>query len=331
MTNKIDFVIAWVDGSDEKWQAERDKYSVNKSEKNANRYREWGTLKYWFRGVEKYASWVNKIYFVTWGHLPDWLDINNPKLSIVRHKDYIPQQYLPTFSSHTIELNFHRIKGLSEQFVYFNDDMYIINPVTQSDFFVNGQPCDIAALYPAYVNGQDTMFDHILLNDSEFFVRHFDLKAIMKHDRPKWLNIKYGRNMLKTMCLMPFPEFSEMLLTHQPASFTKSTYEEVWNEEQELLEKTCRNKFRTAEDVNQYIFRYWQIGKGEFCPYNIINRGSYIQVGNDAVDYDTILMSEKRKLLCLNDVGMKVNFITESERMIAAFDKKFPQKSSFEL
>lgn len=135
-TNPIDFVIIWVDGNDKQWQAEKAKYD-GKTVTNANsevRFRDWDNLQYWFRGVEKFAPWVNKIHFVTWGHLPKWLDTTNPKLNIVNHKDYIPSKYLPTFNSHTIELNLHRIEGLAEQFVYFNDDMFITAPTKPDDF-----------------------------------------------------------------------------------------------------------------------------------------------------------------------------------------------------
>ena len=69
-----------------------------------------------------------------------WLNTENPKLTVVNHKDYIPEEYLPTFSSHPIELNLHRIKGLSEQFVYFNDDTFIINAMQPEDFFKKGLP-----------------------------------------------------------------------------------------------------------------------------------------------------------------------------------------------
>ena len=99
-----------------------------------------GTLKYWFRGVENYAPWVKQIHFVTCGHLPEWLNINHPKIHIVNHKDYIPEQYLPTFSSHVIELNMHRIPGLSEHFVNFNDDVFLTQPVKPEDFFQDGKP-----------------------------------------------------------------------------------------------------------------------------------------------------------------------------------------------
>ena len=69
------------------------------------------------------------------GHYPDWLNLDCPKLRFIKHEDYIPKKYLPTFNSHTIELNFNRIKELSERFVYFNDDMFIIDYMEKSDFF----------------------------------------------------------------------------------------------------------------------------------------------------------------------------------------------------
>ena len=86
MNEKIDFVIMWVDGSDPKWLEEKNKYLDKKIDtSNAiNRYRDMGVLKYWFRGVEKFAPWVNKIHFITCGHLPIWLNADNLKLNIVK-------------------------------------------------------------------------------------------------------------------------------------------------------------------------------------------------------------------------------------------------------
>ena len=137
MNSKIDFVLPWVDGNDKAWQEEKNKYSGKKTDSGncPERYRDWEQLKYWFRGVEKYANWVNKIFFVTCGQKPEWLNEKNEKLVLIEHSDYIPKEYLPTFSSHTIELNMNRIPGLSEQFVYFNDDVFIINEVKKNDFF----------------------------------------------------------------------------------------------------------------------------------------------------------------------------------------------------
>ena len=90
----------WVDGNDPEWQKEKNNYDKkDNADGSIVRYRDWDLLQYWFRGVEKFAPWVNKVYFITWGHLPKWLDTSNPKLVIVNHKDYIPEEYLPTFSA----------------------------------------------------------------------------------------------------------------------------------------------------------------------------------------------------------------------------------------
>ncbi len=110
----IDFVLTWVDGNDPEWQKARAEYDTERALGNkASHYRDYGTLKYWFRAVEKFAPWVDKIHFVTCGQKPEWLNEENPKLRLVSHSDYMPADYLPTFSANPIELNFHRIEGLS--------------------------------------------------------------------------------------------------------------------------------------------------------------------------------------------------------------------------
>ena len=90
ISRPIDFVITWVDGDDAEWLEQKNLYyqkemGVFQKDASTSRYRDWGTLKYLFRGIEEYASWVNKVYFVTWGHCPDWLNKSNPKLKIIRH------------------------------------------------------------------------------------------------------------------------------------------------------------------------------------------------------------------------------------------------------
>lgn len=100
--NKIDFVVTWVDGGDPIWQTKKAKYSgaVDTSKNSMNSvkaYREWGTFKYWFRGVEKFAPWVNKIYLVTDQQKPSWLDIDNDKLVLIDHTEIICNDYLPVF------------------------------------------------------------------------------------------------------------------------------------------------------------------------------------------------------------------------------------------
>ena len=106
MNNNVDIVITWVDGSDPNWLAEKKMYT---KKSNNVRYRDWDNLVYIFRGIEQFMPWVHKIYFVTWGHLPKWLNIDNEKLVIVNHQDYIPEKYLPTFNSNVLDLNMFRM------------------------------------------------------------------------------------------------------------------------------------------------------------------------------------------------------------------------------
>ncbi len=121
------------------WQRDYIKYSSQtENEKNSvseARFRDYGFLKFWFRGVEKFAPWVRKIHFVTCGQKPEWLDENHPKINLVHHKDYIPEQFLPNYNSVVIERYLHKIPDLAEHFVYFNDDFYIINHLDKSRFF----------------------------------------------------------------------------------------------------------------------------------------------------------------------------------------------------
>ena len=93
----IDFVITWVDGNDPAWQQEKSRTLkasglIDKTDDRKERYRDWDNLQYWFRGVEQFAPWVRKVHFVTWGHLPEWLNTSAPKLNIVNHEDFIPEE-----------------------------------------------------------------------------------------------------------------------------------------------------------------------------------------------------------------------------------------------
>jgi hypothetical protein len=92
-------------------------------------------LKYSLRSVERFAPWVNKIYIVTDNQVPEWLNVNHPKIRIVDHTEIMPPEALPTFNSIALEARLHHIKGLSEHFLYANDDMFFAAPVEKGFFF----------------------------------------------------------------------------------------------------------------------------------------------------------------------------------------------------
>ena len=109
---KIDFIVTWVDSNDPEWIKSYNYYRPEKPITDSARFRNWDIFRYWFRAVERYAPWVNKVFLVTNGRFPDWINPECKKLVLVKHSDYIPKKYLPTFNSNTIELNFGRIKEL---------------------------------------------------------------------------------------------------------------------------------------------------------------------------------------------------------------------------
>ncbi len=325
--NKIDFIITWVDGSDIKWKEEKNKYSPDSND--SIRFRDWDQLKYWFRGVEKYAPWVNKIYFITCGQKPSWLNEKNEKLVLINHHEYIPLEFLPTFSSHPIELNFHRIKELSDNFVYFNDDMFLINKVGENDFFRNNTPCDDYIEVPLTMIGNNDPFNYILANNMEIINKNFDKRNVYSKNRHKFFSYKYGlKNNLKTLLMLPNNYFSSFQVTHLPASFNKETFIKVWEREGDMMRKTCKNKFRSKDDINQYIFKYWQYCTGNFFPRASSFGKSYI-IANDNEEIIDVIINKKYKVICLND-NDKINFEKAKEEINTAFEKIFPEKSSFE-
>ena len=328
----IDFVIAWVDGGDPNWLAEKKKYDPGMDatvDDIAARYRDWDNLHYWFRAVEKYAPWVHKIYFLTWGHLPSWMDTTNEKLVVVNHKDYIPAEYLPTFNSHTIELNMHRIPGLSEHFVYFNDDMFITRPVSPDYFFKNGLPCDSFILDAVYFAPDSAGAYNG--NDLELINKHFDKNECFKKNKKKIYKWMYGKkNLYRTFSLSFWPWFPGFHYDHLPTSFLKSTLEEIWEKEGDVIDATCRDRIRSKRNVNQWLFKYWQLASGRFEPRDPgLGRAYHLK---DFPNGNLIGALEKHRynMVCINDTAKTTDFEKHKEAVNAAFEKLLPEKSSFE-
>lgn len=332
--DKIDFIITWVDGNDPVWLAEKAKYQ--KSSQNADsrnrRYRDWDTLQYLFRGIEKFAPWVNNVYFVTAGHLPKWLNVNHPKLQIVNHKDFIPAKYLPTFSSRPIELNFHRIPNLSECFVYFNDDMFLTAPTKETDFFKNDLPCDTAVLNALCFGASSEVLYTAAAFDMALINKNFSKKETIKNNFWKWFTFKYGVDWLRTVLLLPWKDFTGLMSYHLPYSCLKSTYEEVWEKEAACLTQSCMHKFREITDVNQWVISYWQIAKGMFSPRSP-RIGRQFQLSDDPQNNANILYaikSQKYKMICMND-GVDNDDTDELKDSVKkAFETILPEKSSYE-
>ncbi len=326
----VDIVIPWVDGSDPAWIREHDRYTANSLQDNSSaRYREWDLFRFWFRSVEENAAWVNRVHLLTWGHLPPWLNRSHPKLHVVRHEDFIPEKYLPTFSSHTIELNMHRVPGLADRFVYFNDDVYLSRPTEKEDFFRNGLPADTAVWGVIKNDDVSNFMPYIMLNMTAVINMHFPKRAVLKKDFAKWLSPRNGRGVLNNLYLLPWGTHTGFRNYHGAVPFLKETFETVWREEGELLDRTCSHKFRGREDVNQYLMRYWQLCEGKFVPHR--PESAYLTIKqNSAAEAEALLNNKKYKVVCLNDDPMGFDFEEEQRALHRVMEARFPRKSQFE-
>lgn len=324
---EIDFVLLWVDGADPAWQA-----AFQSSRKEAGmdcspiRYRDWGTLRYWFRAVEQYAPWVRKIHFVTWGHLPAWLDTTHPKLHIVRHEEFIPREWLPTFNSNVIELNLHRINDLAEHFVLFNDDTFLTRPCRAEDFFRNGEPRDVARLSVV----RPSSVAPIVLNNLELINAHHRRKALNTHLR-KWLAPCYGMgNLLKTMSLLPWSFFPAFYDPHQAQPYRKSDFVRAWALWGEALAATSSHRFRSVEDLSHWLIRYDVLCRGEFVPRSPSEEALVTLTDATAEAIARRIASAAQRLLCINDSSEIVAFEAVCRTLQCGFEQLLPNRSAYE-
>lgn len=139
----IDIVYTWVNGADPEWRSRFAQYFkklpdsklYNDSDAAGNRYHSFDELKYSLRSLERYCDFFRTIFIVTDRQIPGWLNTDHPQIRIIDHSEIIDKRHLPTFNSIAIEANLHRIKDLSESFIYFNDDVILNKKIIPEEFF----------------------------------------------------------------------------------------------------------------------------------------------------------------------------------------------------
>ena len=331
----IDFVVTWVDGNDLEWRKSRDSFFKGYSKENngEERYRDWEFFVYWFRAVEKYAPWVNKVYLVTCGHYPTWINLNHPKLVLVNHEEYMDSRYLPTFNSIPIELNLCKIKNLSEHFVYFNDDVFLTDYVSPDDFFRNGNPYVCSEARPLINTPNNSPFDHQLFSVIGM-MNKYNWKEIIEKNPSKWfchklgVRLKYNWDTYQHGCLLGF------YYTHLAQSFRKSTMLKVWNLFGDYLDECSQHKFRKSRDINHWIFTLHEIVEGSYYPMSRFNLGKfYLYIDTYLKEIKDDILKRRHKMICIND-SQHINpndFNNIKNEVLSVFKKTFPTKSSFEI
>jgi hypothetical protein len=225
-------------------------------------------------------------------------------------------------------MNLFRIKDLSEHFVCFNDDTFLIKETVAEDFFVDGMPCESALFGVISSQNPNDVFPHILVNNSAILNKYFSKKEVMKKNRKKFFSLKYGKDVIRNYALIPFIYISDFRDLHLPASHLKSNFSELFKLEPELMKKSTSSRFRSKEDVNQWLVKDYNMCKGTFYPRNP-KWGMKFELGVDEDAYEYV-KCQKGKAVCLNDSVESLNFEEIRSKLVEAFETILPEKSSYE-
>lgn len=292
----MDVVITYVNGNDPVWKQDYEKYTnVPVMQK---RFRDWGTLKYLLRGIENRMPFVRNVYLVVShpSQVPEWVDRKN--LKIVLHRDIIPEEFLPTFNCNPIEMHLHRIPGLDEEYLYFNDDMFPVGDCKPEDFFRNGRP--VIGYYRHFIAGN--MYKKICRNSDRLARKALGLKPSFFFTRPQHI----CSPMLKSQC------------------------EELYSMVEEQVRRTSASRTRTENDLNQYLFLDYMNYKGMVIREKISNKHFSVSVASPE-SLEAFLRKPDRNLVCINDVHLSESrYEALHDAILNAFESVFPIKSKYE-
>ncbi len=282
MTSPIDLVIPMVFPQDPEWQREylAHKGGTADGVMRHTRYRSWDTEHLLVRCACRYMPWLRHIIILLAGdsQVQPWMtdemmslsSADGPRLRIVFHHEFMPDYALPCFSSPCIEMFLSGIPGLSEQFIYANDDMFPLGPLHPDDFFRDGRPC--------------LSFKH---NGRPVHPSLFERKCLYQQDmvdRP--FGGRYKSVWLESM--------------HSFAPILRSCCDEVWRRHGDEIVKYLSPLRRNDRSYNHYIYLLYQYFAGlsvDVSPVKMryVGRSTSVQAMTD------ILREPDGGIVCLND------------------------------
>ncbi|MFI3263869.1 MAG: stealth family protein [Rikenellaceae bacterium] len=321
MERKIDLVYLWCDGNDIEWRKRRNKYlhGVDTSDEQSfceGRVVDNNDLLYSLRSAEICAPWINHIYIITDNQCPKWLDLTNDRLTVVDLREICDEEILPLYNSTSIELNIHKIKGLSEYYIYANDDMMFGRAISPDFFFTN---------------------------DGKVKCRVVKRRINTKSQQTYKITIN---RVIKTIVSDFGEEYNDLQPHHQIDAYLKSSVAECVEKYAEWSQKTLNNRFRSPEDMQRHILvlyalatkRGVMICRTGFWIPKVIKPLMALLGLSDGVDSHyysvrrkNIVSKVKRyrpALICFND-GDRVKEHHRT-RLKKVYEELFPLKSSFE-
>lgn len=307
----IDAVYTWVDSSDSHWKdnftaALADSDNASMSSTNRARFTSRDELRYSLRSLEVNLPWINKIYLVTAGQVPSWLETDNTKIVVVDHNEIFADQdsCLPTFNSHAIESRLSYIKNLSEHFIYVNDDVFFGRPLHPNSFF--GAAGQVKYSYSDQHFSSSSADAHLPVNQAANNNRSLMRRA-------------YGRTTSRKFKHVAHP---------QRRAVHERAFELFANE----LQATARNRFRSPDDVSLPSALAHQIAAREGLGISTEVDYAYVDIAADDVYLKLLrlLNNEKPQMFCINEVVDTADSDLRSEAVVHALQALFPVPSSFE-
>ncbi|GID93044.1 stealth family protein [Amorphoplanes digitatis] len=311
----IDAVYTWVDGGDPDWLRRKNAalaalghQQINIIATNQSRFISRDELRYSLRSMAAFAPWIRRIFLVTDDQIPPWLDDSGPRITVVSHRELFGGTgALPTFNSHAIESRLHRIPGLAEHFIYFNDDMFFGRPVLPTAFF--------------HANGI-----------AKFFQSTAQLEAgpATVHDAPVTAAGKNNRRHIEEH----FGVSIAQKMQHVPYALQKSVLEEIEQTLPEDVLRTAEHQFRHPGDLSipSSLQHYWAFLTRRAVPGSI--KYTYADLAHPSTPVQLAFLLAKRHcdVFCLNDTDSAEVALAEQAAMMADFlPHYFPFRSPFEL
>jgi hypothetical protein len=311
----LDVVYTWVDSNDPAWRRtyaeySRDNVAFNESADNDERYIERDELRYSLRSLWMFMPFARHIYIVTADQRPAWLD-RHPKITVVPHSEIFPSlSMLPTFNSHAIEACLHHIPGLSENFLYFNDDVFVGREVKESDLFTMAGLAKVRLSPSAFTYGGQPVLGAIPTDWAAY-----NSVGLVERD----FSLTFNRR-----------------LQHVPHPLKKSVLDEIEERYPDEIRRTREARFRSITDVAlpSMLAQYYAIATHRAVEWpHSPNEYVYLNTGRaeSRRQYSTI-MSRRPKFFCLNVTRYDEVDLDEQAQRIAAFMRTaFPVAAPWEL
>ncbi|MEU4561645.1 stealth family protein [Actinoplanes sp. NPDC023936] len=299
----IDVVYTWVDGDDPAWQRRKARAldanpwvgGVNSQAANDSRYTSRDELRYSLRSLHCFAPWVRRIFLVTDEQVPDWLDLSDPRITLVSHQEIFGDTgTLPTFNSQAIESRLHRIPGLAEHFLYLNDDVILGRPVMPDLFFTPG---GLTKFFPSKAQ--------------------VDLTPHAPGDRPADSAAKNNRRLIEEA----FGRVLTRKMKHTPHPSRRSVIAEIEQRFAGHVAATAAHQFRHPEDVSllSSLQQYYAYLTGRAAKGRI--RYLYTDLAEPVTPLRLARLLRERDTdaFCLNDVDTDSAAVADQEALLADF------------